>query len=134
MVYPYVILGYLSYYDLWSEMALFELVMLGTYICLQVLILLLGIPIFRTHYFLWHILPGEWTNEWPSDLSTFKEKMYKFYDSARWTPVIENMMTTQLGSDIGVIVMDYVDSIELDESALEHERMLDRIDLLIMRG
>merc|ERR1712141_133360 len=56
--YPYFIIGYLSINGLWNEMALFELVMLGTYISLQVLILLLGIPVFTTHHWLWHILPG----------------------------------------------------------------------------
>merc|ERR1719189_2682497 len=84
--YPYFIVGYLSINGLWDEMALFELVMLWTYIGLQVLILLLGISVFRTHHALWHVLPGlnTWDQHWLSDLNPFRERMYSFYDSVQW--------------------------------------------------
>merc|ERR1711997_1223072 len=59
ILYPYWICAYLSYHGLWTEMQLFELVMLGSYIGLQIIILILGIFVFRTHRWLWHIAPGK---------------------------------------------------------------------------
>merc|ERR1712062_436228 len=75
VLYPYFIVGYLWHYGLWEEMNHFEMVTLGTYIGLQMMILILGIFVFRTHYWLWHVAPGQWT-VWPKDLSPFLRRMY----------------------------------------------------------
>ena len=45
--------------SLWFKLDLFELSMLGIYVMLQNMTLIAGIFAFRTHYWLWHIVPGE---------------------------------------------------------------------------
>merc|ERR1712154_671950 len=83
ILYPYWIAGYLSYHGLWSEMQLFELVMLGSYIALQWTILILGIFVFRTHRWLWHVAPGSSYVRFPSDLKNAKREMVNFYDGVQ---------------------------------------------------
>ena len=115
--YPYFIVGYLSYNGLWNELNLFELVMLGTYIGLQVMILFLGIFVYRTHLWLWHVLPGMDKNDysWPEELNSYLKKLYSFYDAVQWDPVVREIVMKELGPDIGLIVWDYVEAMsEID--------------------
>ena len=110
VLYPYFIVGYLSYYGLWKHMNLFELVMLGSYIGLQAMVLVLGISVFRTHHWLWHVVPGIEinANKWDSDMTPFLKRMYSFYDSVQWMPVVTDIVVNEFGTDIGPIIMDYV--------------------------
>ena len=54
-LFPYVILGYLLCNNELFNVDLFQMVMLFTFIGLQLLLLLLGISVFRIHWWLWHI-------------------------------------------------------------------------------
>ena len=108
--YPYFIVGYLSYHGLWTEVGLFELVMLGSYIGLQALMLVLGVSVFRIHLWLWHIVPGEYnqSESWTSGQMSFLKRMCSFYDSALWFPLTRQILVDDFGTDIGHIIMDYM--------------------------
>ena len=110
--YPYFIVGYLTYNELWSEMNLFEVVMLGTYIGLQLLILILGIFVGRTHLWLWHVLPGEQRQTFSEDLNPMLQRVYAFYDEVQWAPIVKQIVIRRLGPDIGLIVWDYVEAMK----------------------
>ena len=55
VLFPYVILGYLLYNDELLNVDLFQLVMLFTFIGLQLILVLLGISVCKIHWWLWHI-------------------------------------------------------------------------------
>ena len=119
VLFPYFVMAYLSYFALWHKMALFELTMLGCYVLLQLLIVVLGMFVCRTHLWLWHVLPGEkeWNMSWPEDLNPFLKRTYAFYDSVQWLPVTREIVLKHFGTDIGQIVMIYVAAMnELDEA------------------
>eukprot|EP01084_Bolivina_argentea_P109398 195553_1 len=54
ILYPYFIVFYLFYYDLWFKMHIFELSMLGMYILLQIVVFIMFYFVARTHLWLWH--------------------------------------------------------------------------------
>merc|ERR1739842_134165 len=112
VLFLYLIAAYLSYHGLWNEMNLFELVMLWTYIGLQAIILVLGIFVYRTHHWMWHVLPGfrKPHHTWPDDLNPLVKGMYAFYDNIQWIPVVRRIVLKELGPDIGLIVMEYVEA------------------------
>merc|ERR1712032_54401 len=118
VAYPYWIVGYLTHRGLWSELQLFEMVMLGSMIGLHLLILLLGLPMFRSYHWLWHIIPGteidstNWSpsaegSDWHRDIQQFWNRTYSFYDSVQWMPVVSDIVIDAMGADIGPIIMMY---------------------------
>ena len=113
ILFPYFIVVYVSYNGLWTRMELFELVMLGSYIGLQMLVLLLGVSVFRTHWALWHVLPGmskeqhSWTE---NELQPFVQRMHSFYEITSWIPTAKEIVIDEMGLHIGAIVMEYVES------------------------
>lgn len=120
IAYPYWIAIYLTRHGLWSEMQLFELVMLGSYIGLQIVIFVLGIFVYRMHKWLWHVAPGtmRWNMQWTDDTNAFLHRMYAFYDAVQWLPVVRTIVLRSFGPDIGPIVMIYVKAIQAEAVAL----------------
>ena len=113
-LFPYIILGYLLYYDELLNVDLFQLVMLFTFIGLQLILLILGINVFRIHHALWHIYPGRYWIPLKSD--TDKEELMKninnWYLSRMWIPLIQDYLNNLYGEDVTRIIMDYYDNIE----------------------
>ena len=115
-LFPYVILGYLLYYDELFYVDLYQLVMLFTCIGLQFVLLILGCIVFRIQYWLWHIKPGSgWINldvDKPAD--TLLQPIQNYYESRVCIPVIEKYLKNIYGQDIGKIIMDYYQNIQID--------------------
>ena len=114
ILFPYFIIGYVSYYNLWFELNLFELSMLGIYVLLQLIIFIFSFFVFRTHMWLWHILPGSYEMKWNSiNVDSFLARMYEFYDSTQWIPITTDILAESLGNDIANIIIDYVRAIKV---------------------
>ena len=116
ILFPYFIIGYISYYNLWFKLHLFELSMLGIYVLLQLIIFILGIFVYRTHLWLWHIIPGydDYEMNWKSDnFNPFLRAMFGFYDSIQWLPITKDILAQNLGDDIANVIIYYVKAIEI---------------------
>ena len=76
---------------------------------------------FRTHLWLWHILPGQWA--WTMIFSRYgyDEKVdversskiilattYKYYDQVQWLPFESTIVLNRFGNDVGNIIVDYL--------------------------
>jgi len=110
ILYPYFIVGYLFYYNLWSKMHVFELTMLGIYVFLQITIAIIGFFVLRTHLWLWHIVPSisSYSMTWRADINPFLKKLYSFYDSIQWLPITRDIVLDRFGDDIGRIIVEYL--------------------------
>eukprot|EP01084_Bolivina_argentea_P087743 158472_1 len=111
VVYPYFIIGYITYYHLWFKMNIFELAMLGIYVLLQMITVILGFFVVRTHMWLWHIMPG--MNRYRMelhklDINAFLKRLYHFYDSIQWMPITKGILVEKFGKDIGEIIVSYL--------------------------
>eukprot|EP01083_Nonionella_stella_P014134 39776_1 len=108
LLFPYFIIGYLQYYGLWFKMHIFELSMLAFYVFLQLILFILGLFVFRTHRWLWHVAPSEFPVRLGEDLIPFFKRCYMMYDSIQWLPVTREIVLRKFGKDIGPIIIDYV--------------------------
>ena len=111
ILYPYILVFYIYYYNLFFKLDLFELTMLGVYIFLQWVTFIFGLFVFRTHLWLWHILPGKrnWQMGWNNiDTKKVLEETYKYYDEIQWLPFATQIVLQRFGKDIGGIVVDYL--------------------------
>merc|ERR1711972_90041 len=107
VLFPYFIIGYLSYYGVWSEMDVFPLTMLGIYIGLHVVVVVIGISAFRINWWLWHIVPTAQMSTFGT-LEPFTRRMYAFYESVRWFGNVKDIVLQELGADIGLVVLEYL--------------------------
>ena len=117
VLFPWIIVGYLAYFNLLftNQINQFQMVMLGIYIFLQLLLFTLGIHVFRIHWWIWHIHPGRTSVYWYQvSEPRLMEEVHAFYDEMCWYPVITEMMLNHFGDDIGAIIMDYCQSFELE--------------------
>ena len=111
VLYPYIILGYVLVNGLLFKLNLFELVMLGVSILLQISLCILGYFVCRTHFWLSYIAPDEKKNQmkWKNmNIEKFSEKYEKFYQAIQWIHLIEPVVIAKFGKDIGQVVMYYV--------------------------
>ena len=117
ILYPYFILFYIYYNDIYYKLNVFQLTMLGIYIILQIAIFIFSYFVFRIHFWLWHILPGKsdvtkeivWgINHDKTELNRFLTTTYKYYDQVQWLPLVSKILIDLFGSDIGNIVVDYL--------------------------
>ena len=114
--FPWIIVGYLVYHALLlsNEIDLFQMVMLAVYIGLQLLLLLLGVKVFKIHWFLWHINPSSGhVNFSKVGIYDFERDVNGYYGDVCWYPIVEGMVLNAMGKDIGAIIMDYCRSIDL---------------------
>ena len=111
ILYPYYLVFYIYYYDLFFKLNPFELTMLGVYIFLQLVVFIFCILVFRTHWWLWHILPGQmnynmnWRDGKEKD---FFGATFKYYDEIQWLPYASTIVVDHFGNDIGGIIVDYL--------------------------
>eukprot|EP01084_Bolivina_argentea_P109400 195557_1 len=113
ILYPYFIIWYIYYYNLWFKLSLFELAMLGAYVLLQIIVFIFSVFVFRTHLWLWHIIPGvdEYMMDWKNkDVDLFLKNLYNFYDSIQWLPITREILLEKFGQDIGKIIIGYLPS------------------------
>eukprot|EP01084_Bolivina_argentea_P268792 456645_1 len=123
-MFPYVIIGYLLYENHWNEIHLFQIVMLLTYIGLQIILFILGLMVFQTQYYLWHIQPGIdsvhlRTSSYVKNkntLNTFIDSAEKWYFDKTYVPLIHKFILEMYGNDIGNIIMDYFHNIEISKN------------------
>ena len=111
---PYVILGYLLYYQELFNVDLFQLAMLFTCIGLQFVLLVLGVMVCRTHWFLWHIYPGR--NMLKLNASVEDRSMEMIIECHRtwtWDPIIGKYLSELYGDDVSQLIMFYCKNIEL---------------------
>ena len=111
IIYPYILVSYIFYYDLFFKLDLFELTMLGVYIFLQLIIFVFGFFVVRTHLWLWHIAPGKvrWQANWKSvDANDMIACCYKYYDQIQWLPFAQEIVLQRFGKDIGGIIVEYL--------------------------
>merc|ERR1712048_1440398 len=99
VLYPWIIVLYLSAHNngIWSEMVMdsghyFEIILLFIYIALQFVLLILGVFVFRTHYWLWHVAPGRNDIRWPFKLKPTMTKLYQYYDALQWKPMVDDIL------------------------------------------
>ena len=112
--FPWIIIGYLIFSGLLvsGEIHSFQIVMLGIYIGLQLLVIILGIKVGRIHYILYHLNPSGSVNlNIGSELLILKTNEY--YDEVCWYPPIEKLLMNKFGQDIGAIIIDYCRNIKL---------------------
>ena len=115
-IFPYIILGYLLYNEELLNVDLFQLVMLFTFIGLQLILLVLGINVCRIHHALWHIYPGRnWIElKYDTDKNELLEKINEWYVSRIWIPFIQKYLDDLYGEDVARIIMDYYDNIKCE--------------------
>ena len=116
VLYPYYLIYYIYDNNLWFKLDLFELSMLGIYVVLQNMTFIAGIFAFRTHYWLWHIVPGESYFLEKKKVDIFFHKTYKYYDEIQWLPFVKEIILNQFGKDIGSIIVDYLESLTIDDN------------------
>merc|ERR1712228_111533 len=121
MLFPYIIIAYLSNEYVqngvvwWIEVDLFQIVMLFGYIGLQFILLVMGLFVCRLHWYLWHISPGSWS----VDLSAINQQKCiatasRFYEQVQSYPVVEEILISTFGPDIGGVVFYYFLHIEIE--------------------
>jgi len=89
------------------------------------MLLILGVFVFRTHYWLWHVAPGRNDIRWPFKLKPTMTKLYQYYDALQWKPMVDDiLMKHGFGRDVTKLIMDYVDSIEIPDAADVEEKEL----------
>ena len=111
ILYPYILVFYIFYYNLLFKLDLFELTMLGVYIFLQWVTIILGFFVFRTHLWLWHILPGKRKYQMKFHIIDTKAVLgetFKYYDEIQWLPFATEIVVQRFGKDIGGIVVIYL--------------------------
>lgn len=124
MFFPYFIIGYLylennkNGHHIWHKIDAFQLVMLFTYISLQIVLIILGIIAIQINYWLWHICPGsDYVN--PSSKYIVREAI-KWYEKIQWHPQIENIVIELYGPDIAHIILDYYENIKIDPVKIDN--------------
>jgi len=107
VLFPFFIVVYLMYYDLLSNVTTLKLVMLFGYIGLQVMIFILGIFVFRIHWWLWHVMPGSYMVGYQCDPNpkSFEGRIRSAYISLQW-PVVR-ILANAFGDDIGLLIFEY---------------------------
>jgi len=106
--YPLWILIAFSQRGLWSEVDLFGVIILGMYIALQLVTIIDGIFLFRSHWYLWHIAPGHSALRSPPEVIFRKEILQKSYDALLYIPTVRELIETQFGPDVAVLIMRYL--------------------------
>ena len=122
ILFPYVIIGFLIYLSEWNKIDKFQLVMLFTYILLQLILFILTVMIWKIHHWLWHIQCGVtniyWNRSEDIDLiANFKE----WYFAKASLPIVEKYILELYGPDIGKIIMGYVSSIDTDDASIDRQ-------------
>eukprot|EP01084_Bolivina_argentea_P113897 202898_1 len=115
--FPYIIISYLSYWKHWNEIDTFQIIMLMTYVGLQIILFLFGIIVVRIHWWLWYIVPGA-NDINVHDNRNVKEFMIaieKDYVDMAWLPIIEKILINKYGDDISHIIMDFLASIDVTD-------------------
>ena len=119
--YPWIIVGYLIENNLLfsdNRPDLFQLVMLSIYCFLQIMLLIVGIFVFRIHFWLWHIEPGRVSVYWESyDDGKLVQNMNGFYQKISWYPAIKDIIIKKFGIDIANIVLLYYNQIDINDAA-----------------
>ena len=59
VIYPFIILVYIVYYNLWNNIDSFQISMLIVYLSLTLIIWILSIHVFKLYHSLWHIFPSK---------------------------------------------------------------------------
>ena len=112
--FPWIIVGYLIYNDLLfsNKIEIFQLVMLAVYIGLQLILVILGIKVFRTHWWLWHVNCGVMCTDWKRvKAEKLEQEIHIFYDDVYWYLAVERILFDSLGQDIGAMIIMYCKSI-----------------------
>ena len=117
-IFPYIILGYLLYYDELLNIDLFQLVMLFICIGLQFILFILGIMVCRIHWWLWHINPGHFGIYLAQQTTgeQFMASIQKWYIEINWIPIIQKYLDEIYGRDISDIIMDYYVSMDIEST------------------
>ena len=117
LLYPYFILFYIYYYDIYYKLNPFELTMLAIYIVLQIGIFIFSYFVLRIHLWLWHIVPGKtysqneilWgINHDKTEVDRLLTMTYKYYDQVQWLPFASQIVIDIFGPDIGNIIVVYL--------------------------
>lgn len=118
MIYPWIIVGYLGHNKLLftNKIDSFQMVMLMIYIGLQLILILLGIYVYKIHYLMWHFEIGSTAYWWHIEHDKLFKAINDFYDKCAWFPKVEKIILKRFGSDIGNIIIMYCRSFEIEES------------------
>ena len=111
IIFPYFLVVYICYYQLFWKLDSFELTMLGVYLCLQLMVFILAIFVIRIHLWLWHILPSRKKGSMGLHLinkNDFMQRIYKHYDEVQWLPFAQEIVLQRFGKDIGGIIVEYL--------------------------
>ena len=114
ILFPWIIVGYLVFSGLLisGEIDSFQIVMLGIYIGLQLLVIMLTIKVGRIHYILYHLNPpGSVNLNVQTELLISRTNEY--YDEICWYPPTEKILINVYGGDIAAIIIDYCRNIKL---------------------
>ena len=117
IAYPWIIIGYLEYNRLLfnHNIDIFQMVMLIIYISMQLILLCLGIHVWRMHWWLWHVEAGNRFVMWKRrNKDTVMREANKWYENVCWYPAVEKIIVMQFGSDIGSVIMNYCKSFQLE--------------------
>ena len=117
MVFPYIIIGYVTYYHGWSDIDIFQYVMLFTYVGLQIVLFIFSIFVMRVHLWMHHILPGILTVTFSDDDIVIKAN--EWYVQRAYGPLIQELIIEIYGDDIARIIMDFYHNIQLNEQTVK---------------
>ena len=100
-------------HNVWNKCDTFQLVMLATYIGLQIILVILGIYAIRINYWLWHVCPGSnYINPSSKRIAT---EATNWYEKIQWYPKVEKIIDNIYGPDITRIIIDYVRNIKIEQ-------------------
>ena len=110
-----VISLYVEGYDLFRDIDTFQVVMLLIYVTFEFMIVGIGFSVMREQYLLWHIMPGEQIDSNYKPFNVTKAMIEATYNKMITIPVRNALVNKKYG-DIGKIIIEYCEAIELDET------------------
>ena len=114
IMYPWIILIYLVIMGILTEVHVFQLVMLIVYICLQLILLPLGVYVMRINWWIWHIYPGIDYIDF-GKYTELRKYSRRWYEDVAWLPIVVQIVEERFGNDIAIIIMEYAKYMEIDQ-------------------
>ena len=120
MILPLFIVLYLYFAAdivLWSDVALFQVIMWTSYVCLLTLWFMLLAAVLKEEYVLWHLMPNSTRFKIEDDgakLENIEKEIRRRYEEVTLFPVARKIVCDEFGGDIACVVMDYLKSFALE--------------------
>ena len=107
IIYPFIILIYIIYYNIWNDIDLFQISMLFIYLLLNIIIWILSIHVFKLYHSLWHINPVGTRYTFPqTEIRCYNviKNINEYYNDCISIPLRLKILIKIFGYDIGSMI------------------------------